>query len=427
MQSSPIFSEYFDYVGMSECPTVFHRWAILSAIGALLERRIWLPFGHSKIYPNMYIVLMGSPGTRKGSAIKPAKILLEESGFKFFAPSTTSKETLWSIISRVNEGRYDDFWDQQDFDPTNLAFVPEASPMYVMRDEFTAFLGDRPKSMIETLTDLWDNPAVFSHPKLRSEDVTIHNPTINILTGTTPSALTNALDTLALSGGFTSRVLFIYSQPKDLRIAWPTPPDEGHKAILLKRLERIKDLYGEIQLTDEVRDLIAEIYYCTPRIPDARFIYYAQRRQIHLLKLIMVIAAASVTMQPTTRHVIEANTILHASEINMPQALGEFGLARSSTVANAIMEHLKHSEQALSLRELYSEVSRDLNSFRELNEVLNDLITAGKVNKVILPDGKQVYLANLEWDEMRWPEHLINYDVLTREEAPDIVGGELVH
>lgn len=425
MECSPIFKDYFDYVGQSECPAIFHRWALLSSVGALLERNVWIPFGHTNIYPNMYVILMGSPGTRKGSAIRPAKYLMEELGYDKFAPSTAAKEALWFIMSKVNEGAFEDVL-APGADMSQMLVKPTASPLYIMRDEFTAFLGDKAKSMVESLTDLWDNPPEFTNPKLRTDDVVIHNPTLNMLSGTTPSSLSDALDTLALSGGFTSRVLFIYSQPKDLRIAWPEDRQHSKAQRMLEYLERARKLKGPLCLTEEVKDLIATIYYKTPRVADGRFIYYGQRRQIHLLKLIMIIACGNGTLKPTTRMVIEANTILHAAELGMPQALGEFGLAKASRVSNTILDYLKHAEEAPDLRGIYREVSRDLNSFKELNEVLNDLMTANKVQRVTLPTGKQVYLANLEYEDNKWPEYLINYDVLTQEEAPEAIQGQLV-
>ena len=46
------FSLYFEYVAETEPPAIFHRWAIIPAIGAMLSRNVWLPFGAGNIFPN---------------------------------------------------------------------------------------------------------------------------------------------------------------------------------------------------------------------------------------------------------------------------------------------------------------------------------------------------------------------------------------
>jgi hypothetical protein len=88
------FTSYMEYVGHSESTTIYHRWAMLSGIGALLGRNVWIPFGHMTIYPNQYILLMGTAGARKASPLNIIKTLLQEAGYKRFAPAKTSKRLL---------------------------------------------------------------------------------------------------------------------------------------------------------------------------------------------------------------------------------------------------------------------------------------------------------------------------------------------
>ena len=81
-------------MGESESPAVYHRWTALSILGALLGRNVYLPFGNSEIYPNMYVMLMGSAGARKGTAINPGRKLLRAAGYNTFAADAVSKEML---------------------------------------------------------------------------------------------------------------------------------------------------------------------------------------------------------------------------------------------------------------------------------------------------------------------------------------------
>ena len=86
------FSAYLSYSSDTEVPINFHRWAIISALGAFLGRQYYFQHGAFSIHPNMYTMLIGSPGTRKSTAIKLVKKLLNDAGYETIAADKTSKE-----------------------------------------------------------------------------------------------------------------------------------------------------------------------------------------------------------------------------------------------------------------------------------------------------------------------------------------------
>src|SRR3990167_5429054 len=92
--SKDFFTEYMKYADIdnSEAPAIYHRWVCASIIGALLGRSVHFQLGPHVIYPNQFIMLMGSPGTRKGSAMGIGKGLLKALGYSKFAADKTSKE-----------------------------------------------------------------------------------------------------------------------------------------------------------------------------------------------------------------------------------------------------------------------------------------------------------------------------------------------
>ena len=59
-------------------PLVFRRWAAIAGISMSLERRCWIGAGASRIYPNLYILLVANPGVGKDMAIGPLRDLLHE-------------------------------------------------------------------------------------------------------------------------------------------------------------------------------------------------------------------------------------------------------------------------------------------------------------------------------------------------------------
>jgi hypothetical protein len=52
--------------------------SILPVVGALLGRRVYMPWGASKVYPNIFALLVGKPGDRKSSTIQIAGRIARE-------------------------------------------------------------------------------------------------------------------------------------------------------------------------------------------------------------------------------------------------------------------------------------------------------------------------------------------------------------
>ena len=63
-------SAYLKYTEETESPVSYHTWTAVSMIAGALQRKCYMQWGLETIYPNMYIILVGSAGrTRKSLAI----------------------------------------------------------------------------------------------------------------------------------------------------------------------------------------------------------------------------------------------------------------------------------------------------------------------------------------------------------------------
>jgi hypothetical protein len=373
-------------------------------IGTLLSRNVYIKFGHSNIYPNQYILLTGGPGTRKGTAIRIGKELIKSTGFKHFAPNRAAKEAMWHQMGLQSA---------EDFE---FSAVTE---MYIAQDEFVDFVGIGNDELVTNLTNLWDNLSEFINPKLTKEDVYISKPTINIISGSAPGTINEAFSSLALSGGFFSRVLFIYGGYSGTKVTWPSMPDAELQSKLAAHLSQIRELTGEVILGQEEKQLLDAIYKGFPGVSDRRFSYYAQRRFTHLLKLIIIVAASRLSLVPNKRDIILANTILHVAELRMPYALGEYGKSKFSEVASTIMEIIKASDKPINSKELWKQVSQDLDRFTALTEILQNLLSAGRIQQV-KKDGKTAgYLPMIDVTS-RWADDLIDFSLVEREESPAV-------
>src|SRR5574340_536001 len=87
---SDFLTAYLEYTQHTEPPTNYHIWTALSTIAGALQRRVYLKWGFKYLYGNMYVVLIGPSGARKGTAMGIGKDLLQElSGVSITSESVT--------------------------------------------------------------------------------------------------------------------------------------------------------------------------------------------------------------------------------------------------------------------------------------------------------------------------------------------------
>jgi len=403
------FKSYFDYalVGKSEPPAMFHRWTAVSMIAALLGRNCHLPFGHSKVYPNQYIMLMGSPGTRKSSALNIGVNLLKKSGYNRFSSDSTSKQRMLMDMKQTDE-----LTSQMDLEVLTLN---EPSEIYVAIGEFTDFIGMNNMDFVTMLTNLYDCPAKYTNPKITSTSVEVEKPVVNILGGNTSQGFSLAFPPEALGNGFLSRLILVHGETSGRKVTFPPEPDLLLEASLIERIKEIKTkVTGVITMTDEARQVCDIIYNSDIVIDDSRFRHYQQRRFAHLLKLSIAIAASDIRTEIATSDILKANTLLYNTEKKMPKALGEFGKSKHSDTNNAIMEILNEAKKPLNTQDLFKKVSQDISKPSELAEVLKNLESADKIELINLK-GKTGYVTKAR-KSREWEDYLLMPEWLTTEE-----------
>ena len=411
--SKAFFDLYFSYVGETECPRTFHRWTAISCVAALLGRSVNIPFGHSNIYPNLYVMLMGQPGTRKSTAIKIGQKLISQIGYSHFSADRTSKEALWLDMTTEQErniGTDDiDLEELRPYTPTEL---------YIVADEFNDFMGIRNEEFQTALTKMWDCPAEYTTRAKASSSTSIYKPTINILGGNTPSGLSKGFGPEAINGGFFSRIVFVHSEPTDTRIPFPAGPALTTKIKIEDSIRDIRDsVTGTMSISSKARNTLASMYTGFPGLNDSRFQYYTTRRHTNLLKLSIILAAMDHRMEITEEDCIASNTILHTTELMMPQAFGEFGLGKYADVSNTVMEIIKNAIKSglpVATNIIWKAVHRDLNSPKDLNVILHGLIEADKISVVTKGQAKGFLPVIIH--ENQWANGLIDYSLLTKEE-----------
>lgn len=376
---------YLKYTEDTEAPTVFHRWSFLAGISALIGRKCWLPFGEGRIFPNLYCMMIGNPGTRKSSAIKPVKKLLAEVGYRTFAFDRSSKEKFLEDLA--NDG-YEDGNTETNSVMENLFGAEGQSPreVFIVQDEFNVFVGNGNIEFLSLLGTLWDwddETLCFNQRFKNSKSLSIYQPTVTILGGNTHVGLAQAFPVETLGQGFMSRLLLVFSEPSGRKITFPKKPPEELRSQLLSRMAKIyTEFSGEFSFTKESELALDTIYRSFRGLEDIRFQHYSTRRFTHLLKLCMVVCACKLKLQIEVDDVVMANTLLSFIEHHMPKALGEFGKAKNSDVAGKIIAVLSESKTPVSLAKIWESVRTDLDKMEDMTKILSGLEAAKQIQHV---------------------------------------------
>lgn len=380
------FHNYLSYVGDTECPDVYHRWSILTCVGALLGRNFSLAHGHFTVHPNMYTMLIGEAGARKSTAIKITKKLIKRAGYDSIAADKTTKEKFLLDLSgeEEEESKTADILDKNlwgDDDDKELSSRPVAQ-CFIMADEWNEFTSLGNIEFYSMLGNLWDYDGVFKNRIKTGKSVSINNPTISILSGNTATGFALAFPSEIIGQGFFSRLVLIHGEVTGKKIPFPKEPPAEATAEMVAYLQRIRqDCQGMAALTPGAEHLLAKIYTEFVGFEDVRFTSYLNRRFTQLMKVCIICAATRLSRIIAEQDVILANTILTHAERGMPKALGEFGKGKHSDVANNIVEALTNTTKGLNFKDIWALVGHDLEKQSQLGEILSNLRSAEKIQQ----------------------------------------------
>lgn len=382
-----LFSAYLQYTSNNETPAVFHRWAAISAIGALLGRNFSVEFGHQLLAPNIYCMLMGSPGSRKSTAIKSMKKLIVGIGYDTIAADKTTKEKF--MLDMAGHSDTEGSSSIEEFSAKNAGVDSSAQEIFIMADEFNDFFGNNILDFVSFLGNLWDYEGLYKNRIKNGQSIIIHNPTVSILGGNTPTQLAATFPPEVIGQGFFSRLIMVYGEPTRPKVSFPIPPDPDDTLTIQQLLGDVRLLcIGNCKLEPAAYKLADQIYMHWKGIPDTRFEYYGNRRFTQLLKLCAIHAAARIVMNRersnviTVEDVICANTVLTVAEHEMPKALGEFGKSKNSNVVHTILELLNKATKPIPFQDLFKAVSRDVGAIREFAPLIQSLQVANKIQHV---------------------------------------------
>lgn len=373
----------------------------------------------------MYIMLIGSPGTRKSSAIKLVKKIVQSAGYSTIAADKTTKEK-WLLdlaLQHEDEGDGNEILNGSSILDKNLFGADESdsallsrppAECFIMADEFNDFLGNGNIEFISLLGVLWDYEGVYRNRIKTGKSVNITHPTVSILSGNTPTNFSLAFPPEIIGQGFFSRLLLIYGEPTGRKITFPKMPSPEETSRLVAEINTIRDkCRGIVTMDSGAEKLLDKIYTSHSGIDDFRFESYSNRRFTHLLKLCVILTANRGSLRMKEEDVLLGNTILTFAENMMPKALGEFGRNKNGDVVQIVMEVLNKATAPVNFTQLWAQISMHFSKPEELHQIIKNLQMANKISLVKDPPG---YLPRRVVITEVGNSNLVDFGLLTSEE-----------
>lgn len=407
--------KYLRYVDNTESPQIMHIWSAIASASACMGRHVCLPFGIGDIYPNMYILLVGPPGTRKSQAMKYSCALVAKYTKVRFAPDDTGGQRQGLIGALEGDILEKDEIDEFDLlntaagvaDLTAIGEVEmtthavDSHQIYAWASEFGTFMGESNATMSRLLIKVWDGED-YTY-KLKATEQVLSEPLMTIIGGTTAADIAKILPSEAIGQGFMSRFILVHAPKKEKKVARPYLDEELQNEIADTFAWLSHEMSGKMEETKQAAAILDDLYENEGlTIEDTRFLYYGERRQTHLMKLAMVLAAMRRSYLIEEVDVLQADNLLRYTEVFMPDALGEFGLSPVGAAKQKMLEFLQHAHAPVTNAILWHVMSRDMKRADYRNS-LSDFVQNGKIKEVNTNAGQCfVYVDDMGevWDDI---------------------------
>lgn len=351
-----------EYTQGSEAPDVFHFWTGVSMIAGALRRRVWIDQRWFQWTPNFFIIFVAPPGvaTKSTTARMGQRLLAEVPGIHF-GPSSITWQALIVALQEAKELVGVETTNLPVDEMLNAERLPMACITSVV-SELGTFLNPSDDDMVNILTDLWDGqlgPAWERKTKTAGE-ASVENPWINVIGCTTPSWLKRNFPEHLIHGGLTSRTIFVYADTKRKLNAYPSETvDEnifnelGDR--LIEDLVTISKLIGAYEMQPEAIAWGTEWYknHWAKRpihMASERFEGYISRKQTHLHKLAIVLAASSRNELIITKEdLVTAESLITALEADMHKVFESIGIVDGSRNVTELLTFVRAYKKASGL------------------------------------------------------------------------------
>ena len=373
--------DYELYSSGNKSAPVYHLWSGISTMASLLSRRVWVQQGFFTLYPNLYIILVGDPGSAKSHAMNYSRKLIREFAEITVAPDSITKEALTQFMAGTAK---EPSPCRQNFFNEASGRIEEYCHVTIFSNEIVTLLGAEPIRMIDFLTDIWDQASFTVKTKNQGTDVIV-GPFINILGCMTPEKTSGLLKTQIISGGFSRRCIFVNSTARGKGIARPqfTPAQEAAFERLKTRALWLSRQCGQFTWHPDAEAWFDEWYEqkeaeLLKQTDTALKDYYSTKDGLVLKVAMCVALSESDDLILTKGALVAALAMLDAAEVHLAKVFEGTGRNELAPVTSQIADFIRTSPEPISAKALRGAFWGQAN-FIEMSSILHQLQSIGVI------------------------------------------------
>lgn len=284
----PKFMEYTEGI---PSPYLFRLWSAIGCVAATLDRRVWTVSAGDKVFPGLYTLLVGPPGSGKSQSIRQVSALWYSTKELKIAPNSVTKASLTDeleaakrVIPIKNPGPGEDV-------------MIEYHSLQIAASEFGVLVPAHDLDFLNFLNQIYDNdPNYRESRRTGGRKVDTINPQINILAGTQPAYLASLLPEEAWGMGFMTRMIMVYSAERfNVRLFDTKTSNPRIFAELSEQLKLLLKVHGQAKWSEDAKVAIqawADAGF-PPEPEHSRLAAYNARRVLHTITLCLVSAASA--------------------------------------------------------------------------------------------------------------------------------------
>lgn len=366
-----------------EMPYAYDFWSAMWLISVVAGRSVVIPRPRIPVFLNWFTLFISESGvTRKSTAVvnatKLARAVIKEldEHVELIECKTTPETLEWRL--------------------QKLSMEYQQAYAAISIKELVNFLGKEryTQQMPGLLTDLYDSPELRTGGgTLLRGPMLLRNVFVSFLAASTPSWLLRNINPDVIEGGFTSRCLFIHTERRKHKVAWPkevlADEVEREKQNLIKSLKRIaKDARKrqQVEMTDGGLSALKAWYKSKPEHLDPFRASFETREDDHVLRLAGCLAINDYSWAITEEHVRTSIRIINEVKEDGARIFsgGLVSDERLRAIDRVRRELINVAPGVVSQSDLLKSVKNFIKS-RELRIVLDVMHELGMVTRFSLP------------------------------------------
>lgn len=360
----------------TEAPDCFLTWSAFSLIGAALKNNVRFEDGVYVIYPNQFVVLVAPPGIGKGTAMNFIEHMIEENKANPLVNTLSDRITAEKIIERIADG-----WTTAPrFVNQQLSIGTTEHSCLLFSTELRVLLSAS-DWMLSFLEESWSETS-FNYQTKNQGSKFISEMCCSMLAASVPDFLRNVNksrdSSMVITGGFSSRCLFIYAENPSKDLPWPKPlkkypPSKAIYDNLLIDLQAISSLRGEFSVDTSAR-IIFEDFLKKNRVANGddseAVANFKARIRAHALKLAMVMSVSrGDSLIINNFDMLNAITELNKILVTLEKIFRGAGDSDIAPLISIVQNYIEKKGTA-SRQEMYKALYRHIGTLENLDRIL---------------------------------------------------------